>query len=52
MRSEQQTQMLRAMPGMGPGQFDGYQQMMRMNAANGNLRQKALENNRGPSFQP
>ncbi|CAD6591660.1 MAG: hypothetical protein ASARMPREDX12_006267 [Alectoria sarmentosa] len=53
MRSEQQTQMLRAMPGMGPGQLENYQQMLRFqqNTTNGNLQRKALENNRG-QFQP
>ena len=51
MRSEQQTQMLRAMPGMGPGQLENYQQMLRFQNANGNLQRKALENTRG-QFQP
>lgn len=50
MRTDQQTQMLRSMPGMGPGQLENYQQMLRFNN-NGNLQRKALENNRGP-FQP
>ena len=43
--------MLRGMPGMGPGQLETYQQMMRFSATNGNLQRKALENNRG-QFQP
>lgn len=52
MRSEQQTQMLRAMPGMGPGQLENYQQqMLRFQNANGNLQRKALENNSG-QFRP
>lgn len=50
MRTDQQAQMLRAMPGMGPGQLENYQQMMRFQTASG-MQRKALENNRG-QFQP
>ena len=51
MRSEQQTQMLRAMPVMGPGHLENYQQMLRLQNANSSLQRKALENTRG-QFQP